>query len=43
MYLQNLDVDILYEAPLAMEKEHLAQVVCECLILTVLNRICRLD
>ncbi|WP_440286225.1 CTP synthase [Eshraghiella crossota] len=29
--LQNLDVDILYEAPLAMEKEHLAEVVCECL------------
>ena len=29
--LQNLDVDYLYEAPLAMEKEHLAQVVCECL------------
>lgn len=29
--LQNLDVDILYEAPLAMEREHLAEVVCECL------------
>ncbi len=29
--LQNLDVDILYEAPLAMEKEHLAQVVCKSL------------
>ena len=29
--LQNLDVDVLYEAPLAMEKEHLAQVVCESL------------
>lgn len=29
--LQNLDVDYLYEAPLAMEKEHLAQVVCESL------------
>lgn len=29
--LQNLDVDILYEAPLAMEKENLAQVACECL------------
>ena len=27
--LQNLDVEYLYEAPLAMEKEHLAQVVCE--------------
>ncbi|MGL5438107.1 MAG: CTP synthase [Lachnospiraceae bacterium] len=29
--LQNLDVDVLYEAPLAMEEEHLAQVACECL------------
>ena len=29
--LQNLDVEYLYEAPLAMEREHLAQVVCECL------------
>ena len=29
--LQNLDVEYLYEAPLAMEKEHLAQVTCECL------------
>lgn len=29
--LQNLDVEYLYEAPLAMEKENLAQVVCECL------------
>ena len=29
--LQNLDVDYLYEAPLAMEKEHLAQVARECL------------
>ena len=29
--LQNLDVEVLYEAPLAMEKEHLAEVVCECL------------
>lgn len=29
--LQNLDVDILYEAPLAMENEHLAEVACECL------------
>ncbi len=29
--LQNLDVDYLYEAPIAMEKEHLAQVACECL------------
>ncbi|MDD3402571.1 MAG: CTP synthase [Hespellia sp.] len=29
--LQNLDVEYLYEAPLAMEKENLASVVCECL------------
>ena len=29
--IQNLDVDILYELPLAMEKEKLANVVCECL------------
>ncbi|MGN0481573.1 MAG: CTP synthase [Lachnospiraceae bacterium] len=29
--LQNLDVDILYEAPLAMEKEKLAEVACQCL------------
>ena len=29
--LQNLDVEYLYEAPLAMEKERLAQVVCEAL------------
>lgn len=29
--LQNLDVDYLYEAPLAMEEEHLAQAVCQCL------------
>ncbi len=29
--LQNLDVEYLYEAPLAMEKENLAQVACECL------------
>lgn len=29
--LQNLDVEHLYEAPLAMEKEHLAQVACDCL------------
>lgn len=29
--LQNLDVEYLYEAPLAMEQEQLAQVVCECL------------
>ncbi|QNM05059.1 CTP synthase [Qiania dongpingensis] len=32
--LQNLDVDILYEAPLAMEKEHLAEVACQCLRLS---------
>ncbi len=29
--LQNLDVESLYEAPLAMEKEHLADVVCDSL------------
>ncbi|WP_432629040.1 CTP synthase [Brotaphodocola sp.] len=29
--LQNLDVEVLYEAPLAMEKEHLAEVACQCL------------
>ncbi len=29
--LQNLDVESIYEAPLAMEKENLAQVACECL------------
>ena len=29
--LQNLDVEVLYEAPLAMEEEHLAEVACECL------------
>ncbi|MDO5291507.1 MAG: CTP synthase [bacterium] len=29
--IQNLDVETLYEAPLAMEKEHLADIVCECL------------
>jgi len=29
--IQNLDVDVLYEVPLAMEQEHLADVVCECL------------
>lgn len=29
--LQNLDVEHLYEAPLAMEKERLADVACECL------------
>ena len=29
--LQNLDVEILYDAPLAMEEERLAQVACECL------------
>lgn len=35
--LQNLDVEYLYEAPLAMEKEHLAQAVCECLHLDCPN------
>ena len=29
--LQNLDVEYLYEAPLSMEKERLADVACECL------------
>lgn len=29
--VQNLTVDILYEAPLAMEKEHLAEIVCDSL------------
>ncbi len=29
--LQNLDCDILYEVPLDMEKEHLAQAACDCL------------
>lgn len=29
--LQNLDVEYLYEAPLALEKEQLAQVACDCL------------
>ncbi|SFR84123.1 CTP synthase [Anaeromicropila populeti] len=29
--IQNLDVETLYEAPLAMEQEHLADIACECL------------
>ncbi len=29
--LQNLDAETLYEVPLMMEKEHLADVACECL------------
>ncbi len=29
--MQNLDVEYLYELPLVMEEEHLAQVACECL------------
>lgn len=29
--LQNLDVEVLYELPLVMEKEHLAEVACESL------------
>ncbi|MBO6134136.1 MAG: CTP synthase [Lachnospiraceae bacterium] len=29
--LNNLDVEYLYEAPLALENEHLADVVCDCL------------
>lgn len=32
--LTNLDVEYLYEAPLAMEKEGLAQAVCDCLQLS---------
>ncbi len=32
--IQNLDVDVLYEVPLAMEEEHLAQVACQCLHLS---------
>ena len=31
--LQNPDVEVLYEVPLVMEEEHLAQAVCECLSL----------
>ncbi len=31
--LQNLDVEVLYEVPLVMEDEHLAEVACECLAL----------
>lgn len=29
--IQNLDVETLYEAPLAMEREHLADIACSCL------------
>ncbi|MDR1764682.1 MAG: CTP synthase [Lachnospiraceae bacterium] len=29
--IQNIDVDVLYEIPLVMEEEHLAQVACKCL------------
>lgn len=29
--IQNMDVETLYEAPLAMEREHLANIACECL------------
>lgn len=29
--IQNLDVETLYEVPLAMEKEHLADIACKCL------------
>jgi CTP synthase len=31
--IQNLDVETLYEAPLALENEHLADIACECLSL----------
>ena len=37
--LQNLDVEYLYEAPLAMEQENLAKVACECLNLDCPSRI----
>ena len=33
--LQNLDAEYLYEVPLEMEKEHLAEAVCECLKLPI--------
>lgn len=29
--IENLNVDVLYEAPLSLEKEHIAQVACKCL------------
>lgn len=29
--LENLDLPSVYEAPIAMEKEHLAEVICDCL------------
>lgn len=32
--MQNLDVETLYEVPLAMEKEHLADITCKCLNLS---------
>jgi len=32
--MQNLDVETLYEAPLALEKEHLADITCKCLHLS---------
>ena len=35
--LQNMDASSLYEVPLLMEKEHLAEVVCECLKLPCLK------
>ena len=37
--LQNLDVEYLYEAPLAMEKEHLGQVPVNVCIWIVRSRI----
>ena len=37
--LQNLDAPSLYEVPMMMEEEHLAQAVCECLNLPVRSRI----
>lgn len=32
--IQNIDVETLYEAPLALEDEHLADIACKCLNLT---------
>lgn len=29
--IQNMDVDVLYEVPIAMEEEHLAEAACRCL------------
>ena len=37
--LENLNCDVLYEVPLMLEEEHLADVACECLVLIVQNLI----